>query len=63
MTSRTPLNTDWFKSSRSTASSDNCVEVQLLGSAVCVRDSKAPEDGVLRFDSAAWSAFLSSLKP
>ncbi|KAA5838382.1 DUF397 domain-containing protein [Saccharopolyspora hirsuta] len=54
--------TGWFKSSRSTGGSDNCVEVRLLDSSVWVRDSKAPDDGVLSFESGAWSSFLSSLK-
>ncbi|MEV0055281.1 DUF397 domain-containing protein [Saccharopolyspora shandongensis] len=54
--------TCWFKSSRSAAASDNCVEVRLLDNAVRVRDSKAPDDGVLAFSSAAWGSFLASLK-
>ncbi|MGI8306156.1 DUF397 domain-containing protein [Saccharopolyspora hattusasensis] len=61
--SRDQTGTGWFKSSRSTGSSDNCVEVRLLDGSVRVRDSKAPEDGVLSFGSAAWNTFLSSLKP
>lgn len=56
------LHTGWFKSSRSTGSSDNCVEVRLSAGSVKVRDSKAPDDGVLSFRTAAWSAFLGSLK-
>ncbi|MEV5544347.1 DUF397 domain-containing protein [Saccharopolyspora shandongensis] len=60
--SRTPVDTGWFKSSRSIGSSDNCVEVRLLSRSVRVRDSKAPEDGVLSFGPAAWRTFLTSLK-
>ncbi|MEV0082708.1 DUF397 domain-containing protein [Saccharopolyspora sp. NPDC050642] len=54
--------TGWFKSSRSAAASDNCVEARLLDNTVQIRDSKAPHDGVLTFSSVAWSSFLSSLK-
>ncbi|RKT87767.1 protein of unknown function [Saccharopolyspora antimicrobica] len=54
--------TGWFKSSKSAAASDNCVEVRLLDSTVRVRDSKAPDDGVLSFGSGAWGSFLASLK-
>ncbi|WP_190815279.1 DUF397 domain-containing protein [Saccharopolyspora pogona] len=60
--SRLQSDTDWFKSSRSTGGSDNCVEVRLLDSVVRVRDSKAPDDGVLSFGTAAWNSFLTSLK-
>ncbi|TDD49875.1 DUF397 domain-containing protein [Saccharopolyspora elongata] len=59
---RLARDTGWFKSSRSAAASDNCVEVRLLAGSVRVRDSKAPEDGVLSFGSAAWRTFLASLK-
>ncbi|MCI2417555.1 DUF397 domain-containing protein [Saccharopolyspora sp. K220] len=54
--------TGWFKSSRSTAASDNCVEVRMLDNSVWVRDSKAPDDGLLSFHSTAWNSFLTSLK-
>ncbi|MEU6270726.1 DUF397 domain-containing protein [Saccharopolyspora shandongensis] len=54
--------TGWFKSSRSAAASDNCVEVWLRHDSVRVRDSKAPDDGVLSFSSSAWNDFLASLK-
>ncbi|MGW5646865.1 DUF397 domain-containing protein [Saccharopolyspora sp. NPDC003752] len=60
--SRLHSDTGWFKSSRSTGGSDNCVEVRLLAGSVRVRDSKAPEDGVLSFGSTAWRTFLASLK-
>ncbi|WP_410643259.1 DUF397 domain-containing protein [Amycolatopsis sp. lyj-346] len=51
--------TDWFKSSWSTETQD-CVEVR-LGDDIGVRDSKAPSDGQLSVDQAAWGAFLSRL--
>jgi hypothetical protein len=60
--SRSVLDTGWFKSTRSTSGGDNCVEVRLLGDTVWVRDSKAPDDGVLSFDSTAWNSFLSALR-
>ncbi|MDA3645284.1 DUF397 domain-containing protein [Saccharopolyspora indica] len=59
---RLARDTGWFKSSKSAAASDNCVEVRLLDSTALVRDSKAPEDGILTFASESWGAFLSFLK-
>ncbi|MEV6229069.1 DUF397 domain-containing protein [Saccharopolyspora shandongensis] len=53
--------TGWFKSSRSAAASDACVEVRLTDQAVAVRDSKAPEDGRIVVGHAAWRAFLRHL--
>ncbi|WP_308417360.1 DUF397 domain-containing protein [Actinopolyspora erythraea] len=40
----------------------NCVEVGLGGDVVAVRDSKAPEHGVLRFSEARWRDFLGALR-
>ncbi|MEV4144418.1 DUF397 domain-containing protein [Amycolatopsis sp. NPDC049691] len=51
--------TGWFKSSWSSETAD-CVEVR-LGDDVGVRDSKAPSDGQLSVDPAAWGAFLGCL--
>ncbi|KAA5838381.1 DUF397 domain-containing protein [Saccharopolyspora hirsuta] len=59
---RDSTDTGWFKSSKSAAASDNCVEVRLLDNSVRVRDSKAPDDGVLSFESGAWGSFLAFLK-
>ncbi|WP_227998652.1 DUF397 domain-containing protein [Nocardia australiensis] len=51
---------DWFKSSRSGASS-NCVEVAFLPNHIVgVRDSKNPTGPALTFTSAEWSAFTSA---
>ncbi|MGW4525006.1 DUF397 domain-containing protein [Amycolatopsis sp. NPDC004378] len=51
--------TGWFKSSWSTETQD-CVEVR-HGDEVCVRDSKAPSQGQLAVDQAAWVALLDHL--
>ncbi|WP_329317301.1 DUF397 domain-containing protein (plasmid) [Streptomyces sp. NBC_01278] len=50
----------WFKSSYSGGTSDQCVEACPQPAMVYVRDSKRnaePEAPVLSFTSAAWSAF------
>ncbi|MET8525584.1 DUF397 domain-containing protein [Micromonospora sp. NPDC005172] len=51
----------WRTSSRS-GSNGQCVEVRDRGTGVDVRDSKAPDAGVLSFAPAAWAAFISSAK-
>ncbi|GAB3810326.1 DUF397 domain-containing protein [Micromonospora zhanjiangensis] len=51
----------WHKSSRSSASGSNCVEVAGLAGGVAVRDSKDPAGPVLMFDRPAWVGFLSGL--
>lgn len=48
----------WFKSSYSTGSGGECVEVAASPAAVYVRDSKDREGPILAFDAAAWSAFV-----
>lgn len=48
----------WKKSSRSSPSGDNCVEVAVLPDGVAVRDSKNPTGGTLRFTPDEWDAFL-----
>jgi Domain of unknown function (DUF397) len=54
-------NPAWRKSSYSGGSAANCVEVGSALGAVLVRDSKSPGTPALRFDSAAWSEFLTRL--
>ncbi|WP_163513087.1 DUF397 domain-containing protein [Fodinicola acaciae] len=54
--------TGWFKSSRSSGGSDNCIEVRLTSDEVGVRDSKARTAGTLHLTSTAWSTFTSALK-
>ncbi|WP_243795997.1 DUF397 domain-containing protein [Saccharopolyspora gloriosae] len=52
----------WRKSSRSGGGSGNaCVEVAFAGSAVAVRDSKAPHGPALAFTPGAWRSFLQCL--
>jgi hypothetical protein len=46
----------WRKSSASGAT--DCVEVAVVGDGVLVRDSKAPDAGILRFTYDEWRAFL-----
>jgi hypothetical protein len=50
----------WVKSSASHP--DNCVEVAFVDDGVWVRDSKAPDDGALRFTRAEWDAFLTGVR-
>lgn len=48
----------WRKSSASDAATD-CVEIAFADAdAVLVRDSKAPDRGILRFTKSEWDAFL-----
>ncbi|MGH3433126.1 MAG: DUF397 domain-containing protein [Thermocrispum sp.] len=48
---------DWFKSSYSGSSGDNCVEVAVRSEAVLVRDSKDTRRRPLAVSADAWSAF------
>lgn len=57
----TDYDTGWFKSSRSAANSDACVEVRLTDRSVLVRDSKNPESGHLAVDHMAWASFLTEV--
>lgn len=51
--------TAWRKSTASNSS--GCVEVAVVGRSVLIRDSGKPDDAVLRFPSASWSAFLARI--
>jgi hypothetical protein len=53
---------EWFKSTRSSPSCDNCVEVAFVDQAVAVRDSKDPTGPVLAFTPEEWGAFLGGAK-
>jgi hypothetical protein len=50
--------TGWYKSSRSAAASDNCVEVRITERDVAVRDSKNAAGPAFSFTSAQWRMFL-----
>lgn len=52
----------WRKSTRSSPSGDNCVEVALDGVRVGVRDSKNRGGSVLQFDAGSWRQFLDGAK-
>ncbi|MGQ4511825.1 DUF397 domain-containing protein [Streptomyces sp. DW26H14] len=52
------LSLRWFKSSYSSGSGGECVEIAPALAAVHVRDSKRPAHGTFTVRPAAWSAFL-----
>jgi hypothetical protein len=52
----------WRKSSRSSPSGDNCVEVALDGVRVGVRDSKDRDGSVLEFGAQSWREFVAAAK-
>ena len=47
----------WRKSSYSSSSGDNCIEVGSSPRTVAVRDSKDPNGPALAFTPAGWHAF------
>ncbi|MFC1228081.1 MULTISPECIES: DUF397 domain-containing protein [Streptomyces] len=49
---------NWFKSSYSSGSGGDCVEVADAGTAVLVRDSKRPGDAFLTVGADQWAAFV-----
>ncbi|WNV89629.1 DUF397 domain-containing protein [Umezawaea sp. Da 62-37] len=55
-------NATWRKSSRSSASGPDCVEIALVPVGAGVRDSKNPAGPVLGFEGAAWGRFLGATK-
>ncbi|WP_371580725.1 DUF397 domain-containing protein [Streptomyces sp. NBC_01314] len=48
----------WFKSSYSTGSGGECVEVAVRPASVHVRDSKDTTRAALAVDPTAWTAFV-----
>ncbi len=48
----------WSKSSYSSGSGGDCVEVADAGTAVLIRDSKRPEVAILNVPPAQWTAFV-----
>ena len=60
---RVDLNTAvWRKSTRSSPSCDNCVEVAFVDGAIAVRDSKNQQGGTLIFTPGEWDAFVAGTK-
>ncbi|MGW0498279.1 DUF397 domain-containing protein [Streptomyces sp. NPDC003007] len=54
---------EWYKSSYSGGTGDNCLEVtQALPDVIPVRDSKTPHGPKLVFRATAWAAFVENLK-
>ncbi|WP_338604837.1 DUF397 domain-containing protein [Saccharopolyspora sp. SCSIO 74807] len=53
--------TGWLKSTRSSGTSNMCVEVRLTHRGVFVRDSKEPAGGHLGVSHAAWRRFLGEI--
>ncbi|SFT38623.1 protein of unknown function [Actinopolyspora lacussalsi subsp. righensis] len=60
MNAMEPSTRYWRRSSYS-GGNGNCVEVTTLSGAIAVRDSKAPNAGVLVVDRHRWAEFLASL--
>ncbi|MCX2731674.1 DUF397 domain-containing protein [Saccharopolyspora sp. NFXS83] len=56
------MDTGWFKSSRSAAASDNCVEVRISSNGAGVRDSKERSGPAFAFRLSVWGAFLVEAK-
>jgi hypothetical protein len=53
----------WRKSSYSDGGDNNCIEVaDGYPGMVPVRDSKAPDGGVLVFGTSSWSEFVGAVK-
>jgi hypothetical protein len=62
MTNEQFCRTPWRKSSHSSGSEGQCVEVAGLASMIAMRDSKDPGGPVLSFTQAEWSLFLGGVK-
>jgi hypothetical protein len=54
--------TAWQKSFASEPNGGNCVEVNLGGDRIGVRDTKLTDSPVLVFDGGEWQAFLAAVK-
>lgn len=48
----------WFKSSYSSGSGGDCVEIADAGTTVMIRDSKRPHTGSLSVPTDQWTAFV-----
>lgn len=54
--------TGWRKSSYSTDTGQNCVEVTDLPGATAVRDSQHPDEGHLMFPAVEWAGLLGAVR-
>ncbi|MFI0417236.1 DUF397 domain-containing protein [Spongiactinospora gelatinilytica] len=52
----------WRKSTRSSGTGDDCVEVAMLPGVVAVRDSKDPGGPGLLFTPGEWAAFVRAIR-
>lgn len=52
----------WRKSSRSSASGSDCVEIVEVADVIGVRDSKDPAGPVLLFSPYSWTSFTTGLR-
>ena len=50
--------TGWYKSSYSSADSDDCVEVRITNHEVGIRDSKNPDGPTVQITTPTWTNFL-----
>ncbi|WP_156754142.1 DUF397 domain-containing protein [Actinokineospora pegani] len=54
--------TGWFKSTRSGAANEGCVEVRITAAETGVRDTKNRAGGALSVRSAVWATFVNDAK-
>ncbi|QKW32748.1 DUF397 domain-containing protein [Actinomadura sp. NAK00032] len=52
----------WRKSSKSTATGNECVELTAMTGLIAVRDSADPDGPKLAFTSSAWREFMTRVK-
>lgn len=52
----------WIMSSRSSGNGGSCVEARRHGELIEVRNSKAPDAGLVSFTVAEWDSFLDGAK-
>jgi len=57
-----PAEVTWRKSSRSMSGESNCVEIAVVDGEVWMRDSKSPDNGVIRFTPESWTSFIDAVK-
>ncbi|MEU6381247.1 DUF397 domain-containing protein [Streptomyces sp. NPDC046909] len=53
----------WFKSSYSSGSGDDCIEVAVTPATIHIRDSKTPQTPHLTLSPTTWSDFVTAVKP